>query len=149
MRPEILALARYRMARSREAFDDGLSLLGKGSFSGAINRFYYAGFYAARALLATKELDSSKHSGVISLFQQHFVKTGMVSAQLSKALPRSFEKRQDSDYEDYVSVTQPEVESTRDEILRFIDECDRVLATLIEESGEDQKTPDDRLSDEG
>jgi hypothetical protein len=42
-----------------------------------------------------------------------------------------------------------EIRSTQDEILRFIDECDRVLATLIEESGEDQKTPDDRLSDEG
>jgi uncharacterized protein (UPF0332 family) len=39
-------------------------------------RSYYAMFTAARALLATKHLDSSKHTGVVSLFNQHFVKTG-------------------------------------------------------------------------
>ena len=39
-------------------------------------------FHAVRALLATKRLDSRKHSGVISLFNQHFVKPGLVSCDL-------------------------------------------------------------------
>ncbi|MBU1599651.1 HEPN domain-containing protein [bacterium] len=45
-------------------------------------KWLYAIFSAARALLATKDLDSSKHSGVISLFNQHFVKTGVEQKSL-------------------------------------------------------------------
>jgi uncharacterized protein (UPF0332 family) len=58
-----------------------------------VNRFYHAAFYAARALLAVRELESSRHTGVISLFQKHFVKPGLVSTDKAKALPRAFEKR--------------------------------------------------------
>ena len=81
-----MALAAYRLARAREAFRAGLTLVEAGSYLGAINRFYYAAFYAAKALLVTKGIDSSKHSGVIALFQQHFVKTGL----LDSPLPRPF-----------------------------------------------------------
>jgi hypothetical protein len=42
-------------------------------FSGALNRVDYAAFYVARAVLAIRDLDSSRHSGVIALFQEHFV----------------------------------------------------------------------------
>ena len=56
-------------------------------FSGALNRLYYAAFYAARALLATKTLDSSRHSGVIALFQELFVKAGLISTDVARALP--------------------------------------------------------------
>ena len=76
MREEILKLARHRLARAREARKDGETLLAGGSLNSAANRFYYAAFYAARALLATQEVDSSRHSGVIALFQKHFVKAG-------------------------------------------------------------------------
>lgn len=72
MKKELAGLAHYRMERARETFQDGARLLENGSLKGAANRLYYAAFYAARALLAVLELDSSKHSGVISLFNKHF-----------------------------------------------------------------------------
>ena len=68
MKPELEKLARHRLGRAKEAFAEGEYLLTKSAFMGAVNRFYYGAFYAARALLAVKELDSSRHSGVISLF---------------------------------------------------------------------------------
>ncbi len=125
-----ITLARHRLARARESFADGLLLFERGSRTGAVNRFYYAAFHAARALLVTKGLDSSKHSGVIALFQQHFVKTGTVRADIAKALPRSFERRQDSDYEDFIAPTAEEVASIRDTVAEFIRECERVLSRL-------------------
>ncbi len=118
MKEEVKSLALYRIERAKETYEEGLALLEKGSLHGAVNRLYYAGFYAARALLATKGLDSSKHSGVISLFQKSFVKTNLLSADLSKALPKSFERRQDSDYEDFAQISKEEVEKTRDQIHR-------------------------------
>lgn len=49
---EVRALAQYRFKRAKRAYGDGLSLLRKRSLEGAVNRFYYAAFYSARALLA-------------------------------------------------------------------------------------------------
>jgi uncharacterized protein (UPF0332 family) len=89
VKDEVKALARHRMARAHEAFTEGDYLFTKGSMTGAVNRFYYAGFYASRALLATQGVDFSRHSGVISLFQKHFVKTNQVSRAHARALPRS------------------------------------------------------------
>ena len=68
-------LSKIRLSRARIAWKEGLALFEHGFFMGAVNRFYYAAFYAARDLLATKELDSSKHSGVIALFHKHFLRT--------------------------------------------------------------------------
>ena len=100
---------------------------------GAVNRFYYSTFYAARALLAIRELDSSRHSGVISLFQKHFVKSGLVSTENAKALPRAFEKRQKSDYGDFSTITSAEAKSVRAEVKNFLQECEHVLARMMAE----------------
>jgi len=125
---ESRSLARYRMDRARASFKDGLVLLREGSPNGAIGRFYYAAFHAARALLATKELDASRHTGVIRLFSQHFVKTGLVFPETAKVLSRSFEKRLDSEYEDYIQFTKKEAEAVRDEVQDFIQACEKTLA---------------------
>ena len=131
MKPELATLARYRLSRAKEALEDAMVLLEKGSLSSAINRLYYAAFYAARGLLATKGLDSSRHSGVISLFNQHFVKSGVIDQMVAKALPRSFEKRLNTDYEDFASVDRGEVEQVKDDVQRFVNECQRRLDALI------------------
>ena len=62
------ALAQHRIARAHGALQEADLLIEQQHFSGALNRVYYAAFYAARALLATRNLDSSRHSGVIALF---------------------------------------------------------------------------------
>ena len=130
MKKELLDLLKYRLGRARESLEEGVVLLERGSLAGAANRFYYAAFYAARALLATKELDSARHSGVISLFHQHFVKTQIIDVEKSKALSRSFEKRQDSDYEDFVSLTREEVSSIKLTVEAFIKECEKALKNM-------------------
>lgn len=131
MKAEVQALARHRLARAREAVAEGEHLFTKGAFMGAVSRFYYGAFYAARALLATRQLDSSRHSGVITLFQKHFVKTGLVDVGRAKALPRSFEKRQKSDYGDFAVVTQGEAQAIRGEVETFVEECARLLERLV------------------
>jgi len=131
MKEEIKKLALHRMSRAEESFNDAKLLFEKNSLNSAINRFYYAAFYAARALLATRELDSSKHSGVISLFQQHFVKSGVIPADISKALPRSFEERIDTDYEDFISIAPQDLEKIRNEVRIFLDTCQKAPQNLI------------------
>jgi uncharacterized protein (UPF0332 family) len=133
LKRELEKLARHRLGRAKEAFAEGEHLLTKSAFMGAVNRFYYAAFYAARSLLALTEVDSSRHSGVITLFQKHFVKSGLIKADTAKALPRAFEKRQKSDYGDFSTVTRKEAQAIRVEVLAFVEECEQVLERLIAE----------------
>ena len=84
--------------------------------------------------MATKEVDSSKHSGVISLFQKHFVATGIVPPERAKALPRAFEKRQKSDYGDFATVSEEEARRVRQEVQAFVDVCASALEQLIKSS---------------
>ena len=129
MTPEGAALARHRMSRAREALRDADLLAAQQSAAGAVNRYYYAAFHAARALLATIDLDAARHSGVIALFQRHFVKTGLFSTDIARVLPRSFEKRLNSDYGDFAQVTAEEVDQISQGVHRFVEECQRVLGS--------------------
>ena len=78
---------RKEVALYIENADESLSVaqlnLENDFYSASINRAYYAIFYAANALLATKKLARSKHSGVLSVFRQHFIKTELLPSELS------------------------------------------------------------------
>ena len=127
MSPEANVIARHRIERADAACREGDLLAEQHSYGGAANRYYYAAFHAARALLATRNVDSARHAGVIALFQQHFVKSGDFPADVARALPRSFEKRLSSDYSDFVAVSAAEVERVRTEVHAFVDACRQLL----------------------
>lgn len=123
------ALAQHRIARAHAALEEADLLIERRHFNGALNRVYYAAFYAARALLATRNLDSSRHSGVIALFQEHFVRTGLISTDIARALPRAFEKRQTSDYGDFSEPSSDEVLSLRDQVQALVRSCEQTVRT--------------------
>ena len=90
----VVDLIQYRLKSSKEKLNSATILLENKQFNDSLSRSYYAMFTAARALLATKRLDSSKHSGVISLFNQHFVKTGIVAKDLGQMLMKGKDLRE-------------------------------------------------------
>jgi len=69
-------LIRYKLSRAQETLQEATVMLQTNHPYGAANRIYYACFYAVTALLLTRNLSSSKHSGVLALFNRHFVKPG-------------------------------------------------------------------------
>ncbi|ODS42053.1 MAG: hypothetical protein MSIBF_01520 [Candidatus Altiarchaeales archaeon IMC4] len=84
--------------RANKYVESAELLLNSGDFDSSISRAYYAMFFAAEALLLTKELKFSSHRGVISAFGQHFVKTGIFPKEMNRWLYDAFEKRQAGDY---------------------------------------------------
>jgi uncharacterized protein (UPF0332 family) len=75
--PEQLeALLRYRIEQAHETLREAEVLLDESALRGTVNRAYYAMFYALLALLATKQLGTSRHSGALALFDREFVKPG-------------------------------------------------------------------------
>lgn len=62
------------------------------------------------------------------MFQQHFVRTGIIPADIAKVLPRSFERRQDID--DFATLDQAEVAALREAVDRLLNACSEVLEQL-------------------
>lgn len=81
-------------------------LLDKDYYDVSASRAYYAAFYAASALLLNEGIDTSKHSGVIALIHQHFVKSGKLSKEQGRNLNWLFELRSVGDYGVSLHVAQ-------------------------------------------
>lgn len=122
-------LAAGRLSRAEEALRDGTYLMENGSWRAAVNRFYYACFHSARALLATRDRDSKTHSGVIALFHEEFVRTDQFDRQVARALSRAFERRQESDYSDLAEPKKTDAEASLEDAARFVAECRRLLTS--------------------
>jgi uncharacterized protein (UPF0332 family) len=123
----IKTLVLYRLESAREKLNAAEDLLAKSHYKDSVSRSYYAIFTAARALLATKKLDSSKHTGVIALFNQHFVKNGIVRKEASKWLERAKLYREQADYGDFYIVTLQEAEAQILSAREFIEEIENVM----------------------
>ncbi len=92
------ALLAYRMEQADEALRSAEVNLAGGMMRSAVNRAYYAMFYAVLGLLATRDAETSRHSGVISLFDREFVKPGTLAQHYSQWLHAAFSERQAADY---------------------------------------------------
>lgn len=91
----------YRLKRAKETILEVEVLIQNEFWNTAINRMYYACFYAVGALLVSHGIETSSHSGTRQKFGQLFVKTGKIDKELGRHYSKIFEKRQKSDYTDF------------------------------------------------
>ena len=131
MKDETKTIIRYRLERSRESLKDAVSLFKEGSLHSAVNRIYYAMFYSVNALLLTKNLSSSRHSGVRALFHKEFVNKGEVDEVYGKFYSEIFEKRQVGDYRDLVEFEKEKVSGWLEKAEEFILAIDKVIEDLL------------------
>ncbi len=96
------------------------SNLDQGFYGVAVTRSYYAMFYAASALLVSKGISRSKHSGVRSAFGEYFVKTGLIEAEYARMLGYAFDSRLDSDYNIMFTVERKLAEGVLRDAQSFI-----------------------------
>lgn len=118
---------KYRRERAKEALEEAEIMLDNNKLNAAVNRMYYAIFYEVLALLLTKGLSSSKHSGVRSLFNKEFVKPGYISEEYGDFYNRMSGFRQRGDYEDFVEFDYEMVKSWFDSTKDFINAIEEVI----------------------
>lgn len=101
-------LLRYRLNEAEETLHDAEKMLqsdiGPRSI---INRAYYSMFYAVLALFLHSDINpkTSKHVGVISIFDSDFIHAGKIDKYYSKILHKLFETRQLCDYRELVELS--------------------------------------------
>lgn len=118
-------LIHYRLSSAREKLTSAKLLLEAGLYKDSVGRSYYAIFSAIRAILAVRQVDFSKHAGVIAYFQKEFIKTGIFDKKYSKYLQQAFQIRNSCDYDDFFIVSEQDAEEQYEratEILTIIEE---------------------------
>jgi uncharacterized protein (UPF0332 family) len=113
--------------RAREMLEVAARNLADGFYGSAVNRAYYAIFYAANALLATQGVARSKHSGVIAAFRERFVKTGLIEAEYSDVYGRVMGNRHVSDYEVELPIDSQVATSDLRDAQHFVARVERHL----------------------
>jgi uncharacterized protein (UPF0332 family) len=103
-------LSLARLSRSRQHLKSARDLLRNDDFADSVSRSYYAIFQAARALMALDGLDSRKHSGVVSLFNRHFIKSGKLDKHWAVVLKDARRSREMADYTDLAEFSREDAE---------------------------------------
>lgn len=96
------ALIAYRIQRANDTLKEAEVMIREAFYNAAINRLYYACYYATVALLLKHNIQTQTHNGVKTMLGLHFVSTGKLPLKIGKTFITLFEKRQSGDYDDFV-----------------------------------------------
>lgn len=83
----------YRLESAHKAVNDASILADNDSWNAAVNRLYYAVYYAVSALLLKNGIHTKTHSSIKGQFAQNFVKTGLFDQKYSKLLAELYDGR--------------------------------------------------------
>lgn len=117
----------YRLQKAKETIAEVEVHLTNEFWNTAVNRMYYAAFYAVNALLTISNTETSSHSGVRQQFGLLYVKTGIIEKHLAKHYTDLFEKRQKSDYNDFFDFDKATAEKLFPLTLEFILEIEKII----------------------
>ena len=135
MEGSVIDLAKYRLARAKEDLETAEDNLENGKYRASVNRSYYAVFHSIRAVTALDHFDSSKHSGIIAFFNQHYVKPGIFDKELSKMIDSCYRLREKADYDDFYLVAKDDAVQQFDKARKINQAIEVYMKGL-----EDQKT---------
>ncbi len=124
-------LAKLRLDNANERLSFIPAILEIGDYKTAVNRAYYAIFYAMRAVLALDGFDSKKHSGIIAEFRKQYIKTGIFENDMSDIISDLFEVRSSSDYDDFYIISKSKVIEQYNKAEYFVKKINEYLSDKL------------------
>ena len=103
-------LCNYRIDQAKETINVAKLCFENGHYKDAINRAYYAAFYAVKAVLALDNIDFKRHKDVVATFNRDYIASGMYEKEIWRLLSRLQKKRENSDYDDFYIASKEEAE---------------------------------------
>ena len=99
----------YRMEKAQTAWNDAIFNVEHGRWGTAANRLYYALFHAVSALLIAQGIPANTHRGFLTQMNRHLVLQGTMTKEEARLVRHLFDLRQEDDYEDFIDVTENEI----------------------------------------
>lgn len=124
-------IVRYRIQSAEDTLAEVLSHRENGFYNTAVNRMYYACFYAASALLIAHCIEVKSHEGVRQKLGQHFVLAGLLTHEQGRFYSKLFSKRSTGDYEDFVTHNLQTVDELYPDAKAFVAAIKTLLASWL------------------
>lgn len=116
-----------KLRRARNTIDEVHNHLQFGYFNTALNRLYYACFYAVQALLLSIDIAPKSHKGTRTMFSRHFIKEKKFPQELDGFYTRIFDERQFADYMDIEEFDDQTIRLLFDNAKKFIAHVENLL----------------------
>lgn len=126
---------RYWWNKAHESLQSAHRELAAHAYTFAINRAYYALFYAVSALLLEQGRQFSKHSGVRAAFNRDIVKPGRLRREHGDLYNQLFRDRQEGDYVEFTQFDAPYVREKIEACERFLKALQPLLESLPLDAG--------------
>lgn len=129
MEPELEEKIEKMMTKASRKLEAAQVLYEDGIYDDAISRAYYAMFHAATALLLKKGVTAKTHSGLLTMFSLHYVKSGEIAKEYFDILSESKELRENGDYEPYFEGHDEEARLALANAKKFLKKAEEILGT--------------------
>jgi uncharacterized protein (UPF0332 family) len=86
-------LEAYRLQRAKETLMEADKLIEEKFYNAAVNRLYYACYYAGSALLIKNNIATQTHHGAKQMFSLHFIINNKIDRQYAAFYNRLFNDR--------------------------------------------------------
>lgn len=114
-------LVNYRLGRANETLEAANYLASGEYYTLAMERLYYACFYVASALMLINNIAAGTHSGIKTMLNLNFIKTGKLASKYGIIYQTLFEKRQSGDYEDFIYCNKEMYDDLYPQAVEFIE----------------------------
>jgi uncharacterized protein (UPF0332 family) len=122
-----LDLLKYRIDRAKETAEEAEIALNLNKLLLAENRIYYAIFYMVHALSILGGFSTSRHETLKGWFNKEFVFPGKIDKEFYKIYNKAFDKRQEGDYDDFITFEQEEVIEDLENMKKFLKEVEEFI----------------------
>lgn len=117
------------LIRAKKALLAAKTLLENQLYEDCVSRAYYAVLHAAKAALATKDIEPESHNAVKRMFGLHLIKTGEIEKDFAKILTAEQEDRAIGDYNIYIEIEQDRALKRVRDAEKFVERIEKYLQT--------------------
>jgi len=113
--------------RSLETISEAEQAIQNNHLHLAVNRIYYAIFYAVSALAVKNDFSTSKHSILLSWFNGEFVKKQIITKELGNIYNIAFQNRMKGDYDDLITFSKESILENINQMKLFVQEIKQLI----------------------
>ncbi|MDE6654909.1 MAG: HEPN domain-containing protein [Muribaculaceae bacterium] len=121
-------LISYRLSRAEETLKEAVYNAEGQFYNTAVNRLYYAAYYATSALMLEHGLNATTHAGIKTMLSLHFIRTGKLDVEFGRTFLTLFENRQSGDYEDFVYCDANLFDQLYPKTIAFIEAISKLIS---------------------
>ena len=130
-----IEVVRYWWNKAHDSLRSARQELAAGAYAFAINRAYFALFYAVSALFLEQGQGFSKHSGLRAAFNRDMVKPGHIGREHGELYNQLFRDRQEGDYVESTDFDDPYAREKIEMCEAFLETVRPLFASLPSDEG--------------